>query len=75
MTFKKGDKVNLGKKRPRAGRKRNELTTVTLSNEVSKKLKQMKKQFRMINKKQFRNMDDVVNHIIILANKYAHGIR
>ncbi|MFA6073967.1 MAG: hypothetical protein WC758_07670 [Candidatus Woesearchaeota archaeon] len=73
--FQKGNKVNLGRKSKKKGIPKIERTQVRISKQTRIKLKQMKKLFRNINKKQFNNYDDVVNHIINLANKYAHGIK
>ncbi len=36
---------------------------------TNSRLKQLKKEFRKINKKQFKTMDDVINHLINFFEK------
>ncbi|MFA6074122.1 MAG: hypothetical protein WC758_08445 [Candidatus Woesearchaeota archaeon] len=71
MTFKKGDKVNLGKKRPRNGRKKNQLVHTAILRDTNERLKEYKELFRKANKKQFNNMDDVLKHILDKFNLWV----
>jgi hypothetical protein len=51
------------------GRDKSQVSSLEVTRETILRLKMLKKDFRKINKKQFKNVDDVINHLINFMEK------